>query len=81
MKDLRISIDSESFQYVVFDDDNKVKTMITKEVIQDIEHIESPNNNDVKNFYNNNYSIVLKNKSKEPNSAGFYESKITTLDF
>lgn len=80
---IRIAIESESGQYILFDEDEKLRVYITVEVIKAFGNVYTLDEIGIKNFYNEyRHKNMAKNKkSTNKNSHGYYESSLTIKDF
>ena len=77
---IRATTISESGQFIVFDENNKIRATVTREIIEDKMSIKFPTEKNAIDFYQDNIDIALKNKETEL-TDGYYNSSITTSDF
>lgn len=77
---IRIAIENDSGQYIIFDDDKKLRVLIENAIIKEISGKEE-NEEGAKFLYIKHIDIAERNKEKEPNNYGYFSSKITIKDF
>lgn len=84
---IRCSIESESGNFIIIDDNEKMITEISKEAIikiYNMKYITNPsveiNCNDAINFYNEFIEIALENKSTNDKNNNYFKSHIFSSD-
>lgn len=80
---IRIVIESESGQYILFDKDEKLRVYITVEAIKAFGNEYTLDEICIKKFYNEyrHKNMAINKKSANKNSHGYYESSLTINNF
>lgn len=80
---VRFTIDLNSGQFVLFDEVEKLRVIITIEAVQAFGNKYTLDEDGIKKFYNEyrNKNIAINRKSEKKNVHGYYETQITIQDF
>lgn len=80
---VRFTIDSDSGQFILFDEVEKLKVIITIEAVQAFGNKYTLDEDGIKKFYNEyrNRRIAITRKSANKNAHGYFETQITIQDF
>lgn len=77
---IRVTVDNNNGQNIVFDEKNKLRVFITNEVVKYAGR-KNLTDNGVKKFYKKFKKIAKKNKEINENEFGYFNASITLKDF
>lgn len=76
---IRVTVDSDNGQNIVFDEKNKLRIFITNKVVKYANKDLTVEN--VKKFYKTHKEIAKENKEENENEFGYFNTSITIKDF
>jgi len=88
MKNIRCNLEYDSGNFIIIDDDRKMITEISTNVIELVNNLKyivdknvATNCNDAIDFYNDSIETAIKNKIETNNKEDYSKSHISTSDY